>query len=29
MAGSALMRRFANEPGITLLTRTRKELDLT
>jgi GDP-L-fucose synthase len=29
MAGSALMRRFANEPGITLLTRTRQELDLT
>jgi GDP-L-fucose synthase len=29
MAGSALMRRFANEPGVTLLTRTRKELDLT
>lgn len=29
MVGGALVRRFANEPGVTLLTRTRKELDLT
>jgi GDP-L-fucose synthase len=29
MVGSALVRRFAREPDVTLLTRTRKELDLT
>lgn len=29
MAGSALVRRFQNEPGVQLLLRTRKELDLT
>lgn len=29
MVGGALVRRFANEPGVTLLTRARKELDLT
>ena len=29
MVGGALVRRFANEPSVTLLTRTRKELDLT
>jgi len=29
MVGGALVRRFSNEPGVTLLTRTRKELDLT
>ncbi len=29
MVGSALVRRFQAEPGVTLLLRTRKELDLT
>ncbi|AOS45196.1 GDP-L-fucose synthase [Lacunisphaera limnophila] len=29
MVGGALVRRFAAEPGVTLLLRTRKELDLT
>lgn len=29
MVGSALVRRFQNEPGVTLLLRSRKELDLT
>lgn len=29
MVGSALVRRFSNEPGVRLLLRTRKELDLT
>jgi len=29
MVGSALVRRFRNEPGVTLLLRTRAELDLT
>ncbi|TSJ78445.1 GDP-L-fucose synthase family protein [Rariglobus hedericola] len=29
MVGSALVRRFQNEPGVTLVLRTRKELDLT
>ena len=29
MVGSALVRRFQNEPGVTLLLRTRRELDLT
>jgi len=29
MVGSALMRRFARERDLTLLTRTRQELDLT
>ena len=29
MVGSALVRRFAREPGVTLLLRTRRELDLT
>lgn len=29
MVGSALVRRFASEPGIQLMLRTRKELDLT
>ena len=29
MVGAALMRRFARETGVTLLTRTRQELDLT
>ena len=28
MVGSALVRRFQQIPGVTLLTRTRKELDL-
>src|SRR5471030_2084788 len=28
MVGSALVRRFRAEPGVTLLLRTRKELDL-
>jgi GDP-L-fucose synthase len=28
MVGSALVRRFQAEPGVTLLLRTRKELDL-
>ena len=29
MVGSALVRRFQKTPGVTLVTRTRKELDLT
>jgi GDP-L-fucose synthase len=29
MVGSALVRRFRCEPGVTLLLRSRKELDLT
>lgn len=29
MVGSALVRRFASQPGVTLLLRTRRELDLT
>ncbi len=29
MVGSALVRRFSREPGMTLVLRTRKELDLT
>jgi GDP-L-fucose synthase len=29
MVGGALVRRFCAEPGVTLLLRTRKELDLT
>ncbi|HEY0969182.1 MAG TPA: GDP-L-fucose synthase [Opitutaceae bacterium] len=29
MVGSALVRRFSQEPGVQLLLRTRKELDLT
>jgi len=29
MVGGALVRRFSREPGVTLLLRTRKELDLT
>ena len=29
MVGSALVRRFAPEPAITLLTRTRREMELT
>lgn len=29
MVGSALVRRFQSEPGVQLLLRTRKELDLT
>ncbi len=29
MVGGALVRRFASEPGVTLLTRSRRELDLT
>ncbi|MDB6168358.1 MAG: fcl [Verrucomicrobia bacterium] len=29
MVGSALVRRFANEPDLTLLRRARRELDLT
>ncbi len=29
MVGSALVRRFQNEPGVELVLRTRKELDLT
>jgi GDP-L-fucose synthase len=28
MVGSALVRRFAREPGVTLLLRSRRELDL-
>lgn len=28
MVGSALVRRFAGEPGVTVVTRTRRELDL-
>ena len=29
MVGGALVRRFASEPGVTLLLRSRSELDLT
>jgi GDP-L-fucose synthase len=29
MVGGALVRRFQNEPGVSLLVRTRRELDLT
>ncbi len=29
LVGSAMVRRFANEPGVTILTRSRRELDLT
>jgi GDP-L-fucose synthase len=29
MVGAALVRRFAREPGVTLVLRTRRELDLT
>ena len=29
MVGSALVRRFEREPGVSLLLRTRRELDLT
>jgi GDP-L-fucose synthase len=29
MVGSALVRRFAREPGVTLVTRERRELELT
>jgi len=29
MVGSALVRRFEREPGVTLVLRTRRELDLT
>ena len=29
MVGSALVRRYAREPGVTLLLRSRSELDLT
>jgi GDP-L-fucose synthase len=29
MVGSALVRRFSREPGVTLVLRTRRELDLT
>ncbi len=29
MVGSALVRRFQNEPGVELVLRTRRELDLT
>jgi len=29
MVGSALVRRFQREPGVTLVLRTRKDLDLT
>ncbi|MFT3781917.1 MAG: GDP-L-fucose synthase [Nibricoccus sp.] len=29
MVGSALVRRFQNEPGVQLVLRSRKELDLT
>jgi GDP-L-fucose synthase len=29
LVGSAMVRRFANEPGVTVVTRTRRELDLT
>ncbi len=29
MVGGALVRRFRTEPGVTLVLRTRKELDLT
>jgi GDP-L-fucose synthase len=29
MVGGALVRRFASEPGVSLVTRARRELDLT
>lgn len=29
MVGSALVRRFSREPGVTILTRTRREVELT
>ena len=29
MVGGALVRRFSSEPGVQLVLRTRKELDLT
>ncbi len=29
MVGSALVRRFSSEPGVSLVLRTRRELDLT
>ena len=29
MVGGALVRRFQSEPGVRLLLRTRRELDLT
>ena len=29
MVGSALVRRFQGEPGVSLVLRTRQELDLT
>jgi GDP-L-fucose synthase len=29
MVGSALVRRFAREPGVSLITRTRREVELT
>ena len=29
LVGSAMVRRFANEPGVTVVTRSRRELDLT
>jgi hypothetical protein len=29
MVGSALVRRYEREPDVTLLLRTRRELDLT
>src|SRR5882757_9627434 len=29
MVGSALVRRFRQEPGVTVIGRTRQELDLT
>ena len=29
MVGSALVRRYAREPGVTVVTRGKRELDLT
>ncbi|HVU24509.1 MAG TPA: NAD-dependent epimerase/dehydratase family protein, partial [Opitutus sp.] len=29
MVGSALVRRFAREPGVTIVQRSRAELELT
>lgn len=29
MVGSALVRRFSRDPGVTILTRTRREVELT
>lgn len=29
LVGSAMVRRFANEPNVTIVTRSRRELDLT